>query len=476
LVSKENLMKKYQRLAQQIISQIELGAWLPGDKLPSLREQVASSGMSFMTVGHAYQMLESQGRIVARPQSGYYVASRPTTQQPSPPAQVMRDEVVDINTYIFDVLQASRDPSVVPFASAFPDPRLFPLQQLNRSLANVSKTATAMSVIENLPPGNVDLRHAIARRYAQQGMNISPEEIVITAGALEALNLSLQAVTEPGDWVIVENPCFYGALQALERLKLKALSIATDVRDGIDLNALEHALNEYPVKACWLMTNSQNPLGFTLSTEKKAHLVALLTRYNVTLIEDDVYSELYFGREKPLPAKAWDTQDMTLHCSSFSKCLVAGFRIGWVAAGKHARRIQQLQLMSTLSTSSPMQLALVDYLATKRYDAHLRRLRRTLAERKQLAWQSLLRHMPAGVKIHHNDSGYFLWLELPAPLDAGLLSEKALEHHISIAPGKMFSTSDAWTPFFRFNTSWAWDEREEQAVSQLGKLISTMME
>lgn len=167
---------------------------------------------------------------------------------------------------------------------------------------------------------------------------------------------------------------------------------------------------------------------------------------------------------------------MTLHCSSFSKCLVAGFRIGWVAAGKHARRIQQLQLMSTLSTSSPVQLALVDYLATKRYDAHLRRLRRTLAERKQQAWQSLLRHMPAGVKIHHNDSGYFLWLELPAQLDAGLLSEKALTHHISIGPGKMFSTSDAWTPFFRFNTSWAWGEREEQAVIQLGKLISAMLE
>lgn len=288
-------MKKYQQLAQQITEQIGLGVWLPGDRLPSLREQVVSSGMSFMTVSHAYQLLESQGRIIARPQSGYYVAPQPLKQrQPEPPPQVTRDESVDINTYIFEVLQASRQASMLPFASAFPDPRLFPLPQLNRSLAQVSKTATAMSVIENLPPGNDELRHAIARRYALQGMNISPDEIVITAGALEALNLSLQAVTEPGDWVVVENPCFYGALQALERLRLKALSVATDVKEGIDLDALEQALQNYPVKACWLMTNGQNPLGFTLSAEKKAQLVALLARYKVMLIEDDVYSETLF--------------------------------------------------------------------------------------------------------------------------------------------------------------------------------------
>ncbi|EGD8972435.1 PLP-dependent aminotransferase family protein, partial [Escherichia coli] len=146
-------------------------------------------------------------------------------------------------------------------------------------------------------------------------------------------------------------------------------------------------------------------------------------------------------------------------------------RIGWVAAGKHARKIQRLQLMSTLSTSSPMQLALVDYLSTRRYDAHLRRLRRQLAERKQRAWQALLRYLPAEVKIHHNDSGYFLWLELPEPLDAGELSLVALTHHISIAPGKMFSTGENWSRFFRFNTAWQWGEREEQAVKQLGKLI-----
>ena len=214
---------------------------------------------------------------------------------------------------------------------------------------------------------------------------------------------------------------------------------------------------------------------FAGTPEKKARLIAILSEYNVTLIEDDVYSELYFGREKPLPAKAWDKNDMTLHCSSFSKCLVPGFRIGWVAAGKHARRIQHLQLMSTLSTSSPMQLALVDYLATKRYDAHLRRLRRQLAERKQLAWQSLLRSLPPEVHIHHNENGYFLWVELPAGMDAGQLSAKALEHHISIAPGKMFSTTDNWASFFRFNTAWGWGEREDKAVETLGTLIRQLM-
>lgn len=468
-------MKKYQQLAEQILEQIALGIWKPGDRLPSLREQVQHSGMSFMTVGHAYQLLESRGAIVARPQSGYYVAPRIIPTNTPRTQQVTKDEAVDINTYIFDVLQASCNTGVVPFGSAFPDPRLFPLQQLNRSLVTVTKTVTAMSVIENLPPGNAALRHAIARRYAQQGLPVSPDEIVITAGALEALNLSLQVVTEPGDWVIVENPCFYGALQALERLGLKALAIATDPLTGIDLDALSLALEQHKVKACWLMANSQNPLGVTLSSSKKQALVNLLTRHHVILIEDDVYSELYYGRERPLPLRAYDDQGITLHCSSYSKCLVAGFRIGWVAAGKHAKRIQQLQLMSTLSTSSPMQLALVDFLATRRFDTHLRRLRRILAERKQQVLQTIGQYFPPEAKVHHGESGYFLWIELPKKVDTRLLYQQALAHNISIAPGKMFSTGKSWDHCFRLNASWEWGDREQQAIVTLSRLITQQM-
>ncbi|WP_413725837.1 PLP-dependent aminotransferase family protein [Sodalis sp. RH16] len=466
---------KYEVLVQQVREQITANIWQAGEKLPSLREQAESSGISLMTVMHAYQILESQGWIFSRPQSGYYVAPKAEfLTQPAVHQQVQPAESVDINDFIFEVLQAGRDPDIVPFGSAFPDPGLFPRQQLTRSLSRVAHAMSALSVVDNLPPGNEALRNIIAKRYALQGMKVSPDEIVITAGAMEALNLSLQAVTRPGDWVIVENPAFYGALQALERLQLKALAIAAHPRFGIDLTALEQALNDYPVKACWVMTNSQNPLGCTLSDEKKQRLAALLQRYNVYLIEDDVYHELYFGAHKPLPAKAYDTRGMAMHCSSFSKSLAAGFRVGWVAAGEMAGRIQRLQLMSTLSTSAPMQLALANYLATRGYDSHLRRLRRVLEQRKNSYRQALHRLLPE-VRINECHSGYFLWIELPPGVDATELYRRALRQKISIAPGRMFSAGGLYNNYFRFNISYEWNDRQTRAVEVLARLIKEML-
>ncbi|MCP1439615.1 DNA-binding transcriptional MocR family regulator [Erwinia persicina] len=470
-------MAKYLQLIDQIQQQIASEIWLPGEKLPSLREQVAQSGMSLMTVMHAYQVLESQGWIVSRPQSGYYVAPRAEfLSQPASHQKVQLTESVDINDFIFEVLQACRDPDIMPFGSAFPDPELFPQRQLMRSLSAVSHSLKPADALNNLPPGNEALRKTLSKRYALQGIQVSPEEIVITNGAMEALNLSLQAVTAPGDWVVVENPCFYGALQAIERLQLKAVAIASHPQHGIDLTELAATLAKLPVKACWMMSNQQNPLGCTLSREKKQELVALLEAHQVTLIEDDVYSELWFGSEKPLPAKAFEKQDSVLHCSSFSKNLVAGFRVGWVAAGRHAQRIQRLQLMSTISTSAPMQLALVDYLGSRSYDVHLRRLRQRLEQRKSLARQSLRRHLPASAKINDSQGGYFLWIELPEAVNTTELYYRALREKISIAPGKMFSTSEQYANYFRFNTAWEWNDSREAAVATLGRLIAEMLQ
>ncbi len=453
--------------------QLQAGIWQPGEKLPSLREKAVHSGLSLMTVLHAYQWLESQGLIVSRPQSGYYAA--PRVQAPPVPLDkgkaVQLTAQVDVNAFIFDVLQASRVPGVVPFGSAFPDPRLFPQRQLTRSLATVARRMQPDNAVDNLPPGNERLRMQVAQRYALQGISVSPDEIVITSGALESLNLSLQALTRPGDYVVVESPTFYGALQAIERLRLKAIAVTASPQTGLDLDALQQALRDYPIRVCWLMSNFHNPLGCTLSWEKKQRLAELLQQYQVPLIEDDVYGELYTGTHRPLPMKALDRQGDVLHCSSFSKNLVAGFRVGWVTAGRWTERIQRLQLMSTLSASAPMQLAVADYLATSSYDSHLRRLRRTLEQRKYRIYQAMRTHFPAAVDIYYADGGYFLWLALPEGGDSMALYRQALAQGITLAPGRMFTTGDKFERYFRINTSLEWNDRTEKAVLTLAELL-----
>ena len=449
---------RYETLARTLRRQIDTQVWLPGDRLPSLRDTCKQSGLSLMTVLQAYQLLESQGVIVARPQSGYYVAAgiqRPV--RPSPDGYLHAAEQVDVNDAIFDILKAGQDPAVVPLGSAFPDPTLFPQPRLARSLASAVRRMSPHSAIANLPPGNEELRRSIAQRYAQNGIEVAPDEIVITSGAMESLGLSLQVVTEPGDWVAIESPAFYGVLQAIERRKLKAIAIPTDVRYGMDPDALEQALKLYPIKACWLMSSFQNPLGCSLPPEKKARLVSILQAHKVALIEDDVYSELYFGSERTVPLKASDYRSDILHCSSFSKSLAPGFRVGWVAAGAYAERIQRLQLMSTLSASVPVQLALADYLQKGAqqggYDTHLRRLRRVLEQRQMAMRHAILAEFPAQVSVTQPAGGYFLWLDLGDNVDAARVYQRALTKGVSVAPGTMFSADKRFSHCIRINTS-----------------------
>ena len=369
-------MKRYERHADALAQLIHSGALRPGDRMPSVREASRTRGISPSTVFAAYYLLEAQGLIHARPRSGYYVNSRsalpgaaggerPAEPLPSQPASTSTG--VAISDLVFEVLGQARDSGLVPLGSAFPGPELFPLERLARCLSGGMRRLDPASIVQSLPPGDERLRQQIARRYGLHGTAVEVDEILITNGAMEALNLCLEAVTQPGDVVVVESPTFYAALQALERLNLQALEIATHPRDGIDLAALAEALRrqpaDQPVKACWLMPSFQNPLGSLMPEGKKRELVALLARHGVPLIEDDVYGELHYGPQRPLPAKAFDTHGLVMHCSSFSKCLAPGYRVGWVAAGRQATAVQRLKLMTTLSAATPSQLALSEYLA-----------------------------------------------------------------------------------------------------------------
>jgi len=324
----------------------------------------------------------------------------------------------------------------------------------------------------DLPPGNEQLRRQISLRYVGMGLSQPMEEIVVTNGALEALNLCLMAVTRPGDVVAVESPGFYAALQAIERLDLRAVEIPVDPASGLDLDALAAALQTHPVRACWFMTNFQNPTGATLSIEKKKALVELLAKHDVPLIEDDVYGELHFQPEYPLPALAFDKHGLVMHCSSFSKTLAPGYRIGWACAGRFTDKVQRLKLMTTLSASIPAQAGIADYLQYGGYDKHLRKLRASLQAQLREMEAAIARLLPRGVRVTHPAGGYFVWLELPEHVDALTLHRQAIEQGVSLAPGPIFSASRNFRHCVRLNFGHPWNADIERAVQVLGELIT----
>jgi len=472
-------MKRYEELAETLARDIRNGSLPPGTKMPSIRKTVAQYSVSPATAFQAYYRLEERGLVRARERSGYYVTGPVGRTLPLPQPVVRRTQQVstdvDISKLVFSVLDAARDPRLIQLGSAFPSPELFPWERLGKSLARAGRELDPWYSVSDMAAGHLALRQQIGLRYLGAGAPQPTEEIIVTSGALEALNLCLMAVTEPGDVVAIESPGFYASLQALERLRLRAVEIPVDSREGIDLDALESALERHPIKACWFMTQFQNPLGASMPEARKQALVELLARHRVPLIEDDVYGELYFGNRCPLPAKAFDQEGLVMHCSSFSKTLAPGFRVGWVAPGRFGDAIQRLRLMTTLSAGVPTQVALAEYLQHGGYDKHLRRLRHVLEMQQGQLIAAIGRHFPDSVRVSQPDGGYFLWVEFPEGFDALALHRAALEHGIGIAPGPIFSARQGYRNCIRLNYGHLWSEAVENAVVTLGALAKAQL-
>lgn len=466
-------MKRYEELAEDIAQSIRTGVLKPGDRLPSVRQTSGARGVSPATVFAAYYRLEAAGLIRARERSGYFVALGGQGLPPEPALsfQASGDSTaVDVSELVFEILGSVKERGVIPFGSAFPSPQLFPLARLAQSLARSSARLDPWSTVDDLAPGRAELRRQIALRYLADGMPVHTDELVITNGAMEALNLCLLAVARPGDSVVVEAPAFYGVLQALERQGLRAIEVPTHPREGIDLDALAAVLARHQPRACLIMTSFQNPLGSCMRDERKQALVDLLATHGVPLIEDDVYGELYFGSKRPLPAKAFDRAGLVMHCGSFSKSLAPGYRIGWVAPGRYTQEVARLKLTTTISTAAPLQAALADYLSRPGFDKHLRQLRHALAVQQSAMMQALLRHFPKGTTATRPTGGYFLWVELPGGADALAIQRQALAFGISVAPGPIFSARREFAHCLRLNYGHPWTGKMDDAMEILGRL------
>lgn len=446
-------MNRYTKLAQETEALIRAGVLRPGERLPSVRQACRIQGVSPVTVTQAYALLESRGLVEARPKSGFYVRAARGSPRAEPAMSQPRGERTElaVSDFIFQILDSVRDPAVLPLGSSFPSPHLFPLERLGRYLAAAARHFDPLATVRDLPPGNGELRRQLSLRYLAQGAVVPPEEIIITSGAMEGLNLCLQAMTRPGDVIAIESPTFYAGLQASERLGLRVVEIPSHPREGVSLPALATALAQHPIRACLLMLNFANPTGSRVPDERRGELLALLARHGVPLIEDDVYGELYFGPQAPLASKSLPGAEGVMHVSSFSKSLAPGYRLGWVAAGRYAEALRRQKLSYSLATAAPIQEALAAYLRQGGFDKHLRGLRTRLARQEAALTELVVRHFPPETRLCRPEGGYFLWLELPPGADALALHQGALARQISVAPGPLFSAKREFGHYLRLN-------------------------
>jgi len=467
----------YEQVAGRIAHLIDQGALRPGERIPSVRKLVRQQSVSISTVLQAYQLLESRGLIEARPQSGFYVRARRWTPPPEPEILHPPDRSQKLSgaSLVMEVVGALSQPGLVRLGAAVPPAECLPTHQLHRALAVAARRQPALANSCDPSIGLPALRMALAREAVEAGCTVSPEEIIITNGTTEALHLCLRAVTQPGDVVGIESPTYFGILQILEMLGLRACEVPTHPNHGVCVGELAARLRRGRIKACVFMSNYSNPLGSCIPDPQKEQLVKLLAQHNVPLIEDDIYGSLSFDANRPRAAKSFDREGLVLWCASLTKTVAPGYRIGWAAPGRFTRRVHQLKHTSSLGSPMVTQIALAEFMATGGYERHLRNLRRTYAQLIARMTDAVARYFPAGTRVTRPQGGHLLWVELPGNADALTLHHQALAAGISIAPGPIFSARQQYRNCLRLNCANPWSDKLEQALAKLGRLATGLV-
>lgn len=464
---------KYNEVADRIERLISKRVLKVGDKLLSVRALSKEQGISLSTAFQAYYHLESKGLIEARPQSGYYVKFSPDHALELPSVSETPDDAVpvSINEMINSVYLDLRSPSLLNFALAAPAESLLPTAKLNKTLMHVVRESPTSCLHYEHVQGNSNLRKQIARQALNWGGVYSEDDVVVTAGAVEALSLCVKAVTNAGDAIAIESPTYYAIFQLMESYGLKVVEVPTDPVTGADLDYLESAIKRFNIKACLFVNNFNSPLGSCMPDENKKRLVEMLGKRDIPLIEDDIYGELYFGKTRPKTCKSFDKKGLVLHCASVSKSLAPGYRIGWVIPGQYKDTIVALKRMHTVSTNTLAQAAIGEFLSNGRFELHLRHLRRALHTQSLRYIQAISQYFPEDTRVTRPEGGFVLWIELNKKINTYKLHKKALKHNIGIAPGQIFSPQGRFENCFRISFGLPWSDEVEEGIKTIAKLI-----
>lgn len=463
----------YLRIAKGLEEQILKDVLKVGDKLPSIRMVCREHGVSMSTAQFAYYELERKALIESRPQSGYYVSDSlkrklaiPATSAPGtePPAR----QLSDIYTSVYG--NASKK-NITLFSLGVPATELLPIPRLKKGLIEAARQMNGCGTMYESIQGNERLRRQVARWSFSWKGNVADDDLVITSGCMNAISYAMMALAKAGDTIAVESPCFFGILQLAQSLGLNVLELPTHAKTGIELDALKKALVRHKLKLVLLVSNFNNPLGSCMPEEHKKEVVRLLDHYNVPLVEDDLYGDLFFGDRRPTCCKSYDETGNVLYCGSVSKTLAPGYRVGWIAPGKFKEQVMKLKLFHTLSSSTINNEVVAHFLETGRYESHLRKLRQTLHANYLQYVRVIGEHFPADTRISRPQGGLSLWVELPQQVNAFELYNTALKHKISIAPGMLFTLQKQFHHCMRLSFGLPWTDKLEQSLKLLGKLV-----
>jgi DNA-binding transcriptional MocR family regulator len=465
----------YLQIAETIGHSIRAGTLERGARVPSVRETARRHGVSVSTAVQAYRSLEDAQLIEARPRSGYFVAARPPRlPEPGVSQPPQRALAVEIGDVAAEVLRLVHDPQCLSFGAACPGTELFDNERVRRTVNRAVQRHRALLTHYPSGPGQEALRRAVARHALAMGCTLDAQRIVISNGCLESITLGLRAVTRPGDTVALESPTYFGFLEILQNLHLRALEIPTHPRSGLSLDALQLALDTQPVRAVLAVPTLSNPLGSCMPLADRRRLAQMMAAHDIPLIEDAIYNDLAEQDDKRRAVKSFDASGHVMLCGSFSKTLAPGLRLGWIEGGRWHEKVRRLKAATSGGQTAVLELALAELLAQPGHEAAYRQLRSTIALRVDQARRLIAQHFPRGTRVTDPPGGFILWVELPAALDAYALYQACLAEHICIAPGALFSATDRYRHCIRLGVGGRWDDAQRQALVRVGEIANAL--
>lgn len=386
------------------------------------------------------------------------------------------DRISDVpRSFIREILKIAIDESVISFAGGLPNRNLFPVEELKTATNKIFDESGKDILQYSESEGYLELREWISARYKEkQGISVNPDNILITSGSQQGLDLLGKTFLNEGDSVIIEKPGYLGAIQAFSVYKSRFFQIPLEA-DGINLNQLENTVLNQPAKLFYCVPNFQNPSGITYSEEKRLKVAEILKRRKMILVEDNPYGELRFlGKDQPSFYKL--LPENTVLLGSFSKIVVPSFRIGWIVANDDImERLVVAKQASDLHTNYLGQRIIYQYLKDNNIDEHIDKIRGAYRKQRDAMVNAIEKYFPPGTVFTQPEGGMFLWITLPEELSALKVFERAIKHKVAFVPGDPFYVSETNVNAMRLNFSCVDEETIQIGIERLGKVIKDMI-